>query len=70
MGIFELWMLWRNNRLLEQIRRNQLTPAERAAEDKAQAKAEDAGSIMALILIALIAFVIILSYFMHFMHGS
>jgi LPS sulfotransferase NodH len=40
MGIFGLWLMWRMKDLLEQIRHNQLTPAERAAEDTARAKEE------------------------------
>ena len=29
-----LYLMWRNNKLLEEIRRNQLSPTERAAEDE------------------------------------
>jgi hypothetical protein len=36
MGIFMLWLLCRANNLLEQVRYNSLTPAERTTEEKAQ----------------------------------
>jgi hypothetical protein len=36
MGIFGLWTLWRIKDQVEQIRRNQLTPTEQAAEDRAR----------------------------------
>jgi len=40
MGIFGLWLLWRLDNRLEQIRRQQLTPLERAAEDRARAEGD------------------------------
>jgi hypothetical protein len=57
MGIFTLWLMWRNNKLLDQIRRGQLTPAERAAEEKEEQASSTAGGIL-LGLVILIVIVI------------
>ena len=61
MGIFTLWLMWRNNKLLDQIRRNQLSPAERDAEDRApEGLAEHAGINLLIILIIIV--ITVLSY--------
>jgi hypothetical protein len=64
--MFTLWLMWRNNKLLEQIRRNQLSPAERAQEDaaeRAEAEAQGQGiAIVILIVIAILAAVAILHW--------
>jgi hypothetical protein len=51
MGIFGLWILWRIKDLVEQIRRNQLTSAERAVEEVARDEKDFARGFAALLIL-------------------
>jgi hypothetical protein len=53
--IFGLWILWRMKNLLEQIRRNQLTPAERAVEEVARDEKDSARSFTVLLILFILA---------------
>lgn len=54
MGFIILWLMCRTNEKLEQIRRGQLTPAERATEDKARVTEENERIFIMLIILALL----------------
>jgi hypothetical protein len=73
MGIFGLWLMWRIKDSVEQIReqtrRSQLTPAERAAEDRVRNEEETAEyrarQIMLIIFLAAILTIVFLARFVH-----
>jgi hypothetical protein len=70
MGIFGLWLMWRIKDSVEQIReqtrRNQLTPAERTAEDTARNEEEIAEYRARRIILIILLAALLISYGLYF----
>jgi hypothetical protein len=60
MGIFIAWLMWQNNKLLEQIRRDHLAPAERAAEEAVSDEKDRARSLANSLAVLFILFLVII----------
>jgi hypothetical protein len=71
MGIFGLWTLLRIKDQVEQIRRNQLTPTERAAEDTARIEEQQyEGRTFAIAVVISVAVGLIILIVKYLMNGG
>jgi hypothetical protein len=70
MGIFTLWLMCRMKDELEQIRLNQLTPVQRAAEAKASTEEEISRRCAALVIVISVVGLLIVSWIASWIHGG